>query len=234
MERWNLRRRGVFMVNAAVRQRPAAMETREWKRVLEWEGEPVLSLCLQYPGVPGDAPGLRRVDRYYQRLAQHWRARWEGPLYLQARACAQALRERSRPFQPWEARLTYHITCQTETMLSLYTDAYEYAGGAHGLTTRRGDAWDLPAGLPRTLASFFPPRCPWRRLVLEQVERDIRRRLDTGESWFEPDWQRLAVREFDPERFYCTPEGPQVFYPLYSIAPYAEGIPVFPIAPPAL
>ena len=40
------------------------------------------------------------------------------------------------------------------------------------------------------------------------------------------------MREFDPERFYCTPEGPVVFYPLYSVAPYAEGIPVFPITPP--
>jgi hypothetical protein len=142
------------------------------------------------------------------------------------------MRERSRPFQPWEARLTYQVTCQTEDLLSLSVDAYEYAGGAHGLTTRRGDTWDLPAGLPRTLASFFPPRHPWRRLVLEQVERDIRRRLSSGESWFEPDWQRLIVREFDPERFYCTPEGPVVFYPLYSVAPYAEGIPVFPITPP--
>ncbi len=219
------------MVKTAVQGR-TAVETGEWRQVLEWEGEPVLSLWLQYPKLPEDTPGLRRVNRYYQRLARQWRTRWEGPLCLQARACAQAMRERSRPFQPWEARLTYQITCQTEDLLSLSVDAYEYAGGAHGLTTRRGDTWDLPAGLPRTLASFFPPRRPWRRLVLEQVERDIRRRLSSGESWFEPDWQRLIVREFDPERFYCTPEGPVVFYPLYSVAPYAEGIPVFPITPP--
>lgn len=211
-----------------------AVETEEWKRALEWEGETVLSISLQYPKLPEESPGLRRVGRYYRRLAQQWQSRWEGPLYLQAQAWAQAMRERSRPFQPWEARLTYHIACQTETLLSLWVDAYEYAGGAHGVTTRQGDTWELPAGLPRSLASFFPPRCPWRKRVLEQVEREIRRRLDAGEAWFEPDWQRLIVREFRPEHFYCTPEGPQVFYPLYSIAPYAEGIPVFPIVPPTV
>lgn len=206
--------------------------TAQWERTLNWEGEPVLSLSLQTPKLPEDAPGLRRIGRYYQRFAQQWRARWEGPLYVQACACAKAMRARSYPFRPWEARLTFQVTHQTGALLSVCLDAYEYAGGAHGLTVRHGDTWELPGGTPRTLASFFPPRCPWRRLALEQVQADIRRRLGTGEAWFDPDWQRLTVREFDPEHFYCTPEGPAVFYPLYSIAPYAEGIPVFPITPP--
>ena len=61
--------------------------------------------------------------------------------------------------------------------------------------------------------------------------------MDSGCSLFDPDWPRLLRRSFDPERFYLTPEGIAVFFPLYAIAPYAEGIPVFlipyPEAPPS-
>ena len=204
----------------------------QWQRTLCWEEEPVLTLSLQWAKLPEDSPGLRRMGRYYEKTVQQWRRRWEGPLYEQAKASVQALRSASRPFRPWQASAAYTLACQTPEVLSLYADTYEYTGGAHGLTLRRGDVWSLPCGLPRPLSSFFPPRCHWRRLVLEQVAQTIRRRIDSGESWFDPDWPQLIVKQFDPERFYCTPEGPVVFYPLYAIAPYAEGIPAFPITPP--
>lgn len=211
-------------------QTPVQVEAQQWKRVLCWEEEPVLTLSLQYPRLSGEGPGPRRLNRYYQQMAQQWRTRWEGALFREAQEMAQALRAASRPFRPWEASLTFQITCQEEHLLSFCLDAYEYAGGAHGLTVRQGDTWEMPGGAPRSLASFFPPRCRWRRLVLEQVQQEIRRRLASGDSCFDPNWQALIVREFDPERFYCTPAGPAVFYPLYAIAPYAEGIPVFPLA----
>lgn len=210
----------------------APVETQQYKRVLKWEAEPVLTLSVEFPKFPEDGPGFRRVNRYYCQVARQWRARWEGALYEQAREEARSLREASRPFRPWEARLTYQITCREDGLLSLYLDAYEYAGGAHGMTVRQGDAWSMPEGACRSLRSFFPPRCRWRQAVLDQVSRSIQARLAAGESWFDPNWQELIVRTFDPERFYCTKEGPVVFYPLYSIAPYAEGIPVFPIVPP--
>lgn len=213
---------------------PKAVEIADgrWKRVLTWEDEPVLTLELRWPRLPEEGPGLRRVDRYYRREADQWRARWEGPLYEQAKAAAQAARARSHPFRPWEAALDYHVTLRQDGLLSLYTDAYEYAGGAHGVTVRRGGAWELPSGAVRTLRSCFPPRCRWRRLALEQVARQIEARLASGESWFDADWREKLPRAFDPERFYLTEEGPAVFFPLYSIAPYAEGIPVFPLTLP--
>ena len=87
-------------------------------------------------------------------------------------------------------------------------------------------------GLPRSLASFFPPRFRWRRAVLEQVRAQIEARLANGEAWFFEDWRQRLPAAFDPEHFYCTQAGPAVFFPLYRIAPYAEGIPVFPLSLP--
>ena len=37
----------------------------------------------------------------------------------------------------------------------------------------------------------------------------------------------LAVQQFDPRRFYCTPRGVVLYYQQYEIAPYSSGIPEF-------
>lgn len=208
------------------------VEMEQWKRVLKWEEEPVLTISLQYPKLPEDNPGTRRVSKYYHHVAEQWKERWKSELFAQAQEVAQAARAASRPFHPWEAALTYQITYLTGEMFSLYMDAYEYAGGAHGITVRSGDTWEMPSGTPRTLPSFFPPHSHWKQTVLDQAAQTIQARLDTGESWFDQDWREKLVQEFDPNRFYHTEDGLAIFYPLYSIAPYAEGIPVFPIALP--
>ncbi len=209
------------------------MENVQRARVLEVEGEPVLSLSLQYPGLPEDTAGLRRMARYYRQVAEQWNQRWEGPLYARACAALQAARAASRPFSTWTAALTFQTTLQTDALLSFRLDARENAGSDRSLTVCRGDVWDLPSGTPRSLRSFFPPHCRWRRTVLEQVARQVQLRLETGEAWYLPDWRERIAHCFDPERFYLTQEGPVVFYPLGSIAHRAEGIPVFPLAPPA-
>lgn len=203
-----------------------------WKQTLNWDGEPVLTVSLQFPRLSEETAGQRRIARYYRQAAEQWKARWTGPLFLRAQAAARLAREQSRPFRPWEAALTYRLTVQSETLLSLYLDAYEFSGGAHGVTVRQGDTWELPRGLPRSLASFFPPRFRWRRAVLEQVRAQIEARLANGEAWFFEDWRQRLPAAFDPEHFYCTQAGPAVFFPLYRIAPYAEGISVFPLSLP--
>ena len=211
---------------------PVPVGSEAWKRVLKLEGEAVLNLSLRRPSLPEETAGERRVERYYARVEQRWRERWEGELYRRACQAAAAAREQSRPFRPWEASLDYTVTLQDEALLSLYLDAYEYTGGAHGLTTRRADTWEPRTGTVRTLSSFFPPRKRWRRLVLLDMQAQARRRIASGESLFYDDWQERMEREFDPERFYLTPEGLALFYPLYAVAPYAEGIPVFVLPHP--
>ena len=107
------------------------------------------------------------------------------------------------------------MTLHTPECLSLYYDTAERTGGPHGVTLRQGSAWALPGGSPLTLG-----------------ERQLRARLSAGESWFAPDWEARLPRSFDPERFYLTEAGPVIYFPLYSIAPYAEGIPAFSLAIP--
>lgn len=207
-----------------------ALEESCWKRTLRWNEKAVLSYTLRCPKIMETNRATRRLSRYYRHVADEWKHRWEAQLYP---AACQAAQDTSRPFQPWEATLTYEVTYHQDGLLSLYLDAYEWTGGAHGITLRTGDTWELSSGTPRALASFFPRGCRWKAETLRQVRAQIQARMDSGESVFFPEWSTLAASHFHPERFYLTTDGPAVFYPLYTIAPYVEGIPVFSLALPA-
>ena len=203
---------------------------REREKTLAWEGEPVLTYTVKALALP-TAPA--RLERYYRRTEAAWTARWEKILYPRACAALRAARAASRPFRPWEASLTPAVTLDAPERLSLTVDAVERLDGPHAVTLRRGDAWALPGGKPLALAELFPAGFRWRRWVLEEVARQLRARQASGESRFWPDWERRLARSFDPERFFLTEEGPSVFFPLYALGPYVEGIPTFPLRLPA-
>lgn len=211
---------------------PLSIQVGQWKRVLKWEDEPVLKLSLNWPGLPEDTRGQRRVDRYYRQVSDQWKARWEGLLYREACEAAQFSLKNSHVFRPWEGKLDYSVTFNRDGLLSIYQNACEYAGGAHGVTLRWADTWEPRSGTPRTLRSFFPPGHRWKRTVLEQLEHQAEARVAGGETLYFDDWRVRLIKEFDPDRFYLTEEGICIFYPLYAIAPYAEGIPVFTIPYP--
>ena len=210
------------------------LEAGAWRRVLKWEGEPVLTISLRWPRLPEDLPGPRRVSRYYRQVADCWRTRWETELLRRAREAAAAAREESRPFSPWSAVLDFTPTLREGGLLSLYQDAVECTGDTRPVTLRRSDTWELPSGTLRSLASFLRPPHR-RRRVLAEVAAQIERRIASGESLFYEDWRRRLPAAFDPDRFYLTGEGAVLYFPLCTVAPYAEGIPVFPIQipPPA-
>lgn len=57
---------------------------QEERRTLSLQGEPVLDYTLSRPRIQAGGQGGRRVDRYYQRLAEVWRRRWDRALYWQS------------------------------------------------------------------------------------------------------------------------------------------------------
>lgn len=215
------------MNTAALTAGTVPIQSTHWIQQLKQEGRLVLKLSITLPRLIGESPGVRRVNRYYQRLGDQWRERWTGPLYARACAAQSAAIAASLSFRPWEVQVDYTITSQTPTLLSLYWDAYENIGGAHGLTVRHGDTWQLPSGTPISLRDQLPGPRNWRSWILQEISRQVTARVASGEGLYFEAWPALIRTYFSPERFYLTPDGPVVFYPLYSIAPYAEGIPTF-------
>lgn len=197
-----------------------------WKQALKWEGEPVLVLSLRTPELDAESRGARRINRYYGKLAQIWKARWETSLFPSACAALAEARAASRPFEPWSVTLDYRVTQDEAGLLSLYVDAVERSTG-RPLTVRTADTWDLASGVPHLLTDFLPPTRLWRQSLLAELTAQSEARLQSGESFFYADAPARVRRFFSPQRFYLTGDSLAVFFPMLSLAPAAEGIPVF-------
>lgn len=198
-----------------------------WKRVMKSNGKPVLTLSMRRPAFP-DTGKSRRIERYFAEVAQQWKNRWETVLFPRACQALADAQEAGGVFTPWSAELDYTVTLWRPPVLSLRLDAVESGQGPKPLRIRAGETWDCSCGYPRTLRSFFPPRTRrWRRELLDSLRAQAADRLASGESLLDPDCAQVMDRAFDPARFYLTEEGASVFYPLYILGAYAEGIPVF-------
>lgn len=196
------------------------------------EEEVVLRCELTWPECTGTWKGLRAINRYYHRVAQVWRKRWEREVYVRACLDLAERRAQGQSFRPWQASLTTQVTRQEVGLLSLIQDAAEQAGYDRPVTVRRGDTWSLETGTPRTMGSFFHGERRWKKRLLAQVEEEAMRRIAEGESLLDPDCAHRLRRLFDRENFCLTGEGMQVFFPMYALGPSAEGVPTFDIALP--
>lgn len=125
-------------------QQKKAPEAPPETRVLLWEGEPVLSFSPPKVSLPAQVSG--RVIRYYRRLEQMWRERWEGEVYQRACRAAAEARAGSRPFEPWKAALTAQVS-ESEGVLLVCWEASEQAGRPC-CRLKREEAWQLPGGTP--------------------------------------------------------------------------------------
>lgn len=192
------------------------------RQVFQGEGGPLLTLRARWPRPEGEGRAERRIARYYEHLARRWLERWSGPLLERAKG-AQG--------QGWQAEMDFTGTHWGDGLLSLYLDLTETTSGRPRVV-RLGDVWELTRGTPVTLSALLGRPKQWRGQALEQVKRQVERRVESGEYIYYEDWPRLCQRWFSPERYYLTQDGPVVFYPMETIAPALEGIPAFLLSPP--
>lgn len=198
-----------------------------WTRTMKYEEEPVLSLSLRRPKIVDDSRAGQRIERYYNRMEALWRARWEGTLYPRACQALLEARKASRPFQPWEASLTYVVTLEEDALLSLYEEATERGPSRRGFTLRFADTWDRQTGTPQPLSAFLPNAFHGKKKLLTELQSQTEARLNTGESLLFQDATDRVVQHFSPTRFYLTQNAVALFYPMLSLGSAAEGIPVF-------
>lgn len=200
-----------------------------WKRVMKSNGETVLTLSIRRPAFP-ETGKTRRMERYFTEVAQQWKNRWKTVLFPQACQALADAKESGSPFTPWKAELDYTVTLWRPPLLSLRLDAVESGQAPRPLHIRTGETWDCACGYPRTLRSFYPAKAlRWRKSLMDALRSQAAERLASGESLLDPECTQVMERAFDPERFYLTEEGLSVFYPLYVLGAYAEGIPVFTV-----
>ena len=143
------------------------------------------------------------------------------------------------PVRQFEAYVDYQVTYNQNCALSLYFDQYEYAGGAHGLTIRYSDSWNLQKSKKIEMMDLYPHRNNLKEVLAGIIIGQIDAGYNPEESVFFSDYGKLVQDTIKINNFYLIPEGVVIYFQEYDIAPYSTGIPTFiipfsvggPIAP---
>jgi len=205
--------------------RGAAVNTLFFERDLLYNGEVVLHYRIEYPEFRSDRfrSTVNAINRYYERSARNYRRYAETELYDMAVAEYKSAKENGYPVRAFEVMQVFEVTYNMACIISLYFDRYVYTGGAHGVTGRTSQTWNLQRGTEVTLERLYRCNVDMKRYLLGRIEQQIRRNPDI---YFE-NYRELIDKNFHEENFYCEPRGIVIYYQLYDIAPYASGIRTF-------
>lgn len=116
----------------------------------------------------------------------------------------------------------YEIKTNERDILSLALINDAYSGGAHGLRIIRCLNMNAKTGSIYTLKDLFKPGADYVKRLSEIVSSQIRDRgiyLLGQFTGIKPD-----------QDFYIADKSLVIFFQLYEIAPYAAGVPSFPIS----
>ena len=208
----------------------ARITMQEINTIYKYDNTEILTLTIIYPRV-----GLEQNPDVERRINDHITLQVDQyldharELYQQALQSYLELQEQGFPFHTWDARMDFSITYNDNCFLSMYTDRYEYTGGAHGNTIRTSETWELTSGTQRTLGSFFESGVDYRELLVDEIIRQADANMAQEPGIYFEDYRELIAETFNPESFYLTPEGLVIYFQQYDIAPYSTGIVEFTI-----
>ena len=189
----------------------------------------MLTLDITFPEISLLQTSIQRtINNHYQSQANCFMNHASCSLVDSAIAEYKTSIENDFPFRPFEAVMHETVTLNADCHLSTYFDQYEYQGGAHGLTVRFSDSWDLQTGRKLDLKDIFH-NGHYRRLLLQRIIALADAQMQSNPIYFE-NYRELIVQYFNEDSFYLTPEGIAIYYQQYEIGPYASGIIVFEIS----
>ncbi|MCL2080873.1 MAG: DUF3298 and DUF4163 domain-containing protein [Oscillospiraceae bacterium] len=204
------------------------MEILETKREFNVKSEDIVlvNAKIRLPKINGRSKAARRVNAYYEAVAKHWERYAGKALAKHAKKQRAFLTKHGFPFRAFDFAVDFTVTLNDDDILSLYTDRYEYCGGANGVTVREGHTWK--DGFPLRLKAMESQK----RIIKRQIIELIKQRQT--ENFFEP-VKRLVGKHYSPEQWYLTPSGVTVFYQEVTVAPHIAGIMEFEVnIPPAV
>lgn len=207
----------------------AVIKSREVKDDLSYKKETVLNIEIVYPRI--DLRYGQRIQRYinyvYESHVRQFYRYAKTIMYKNAVENYNFAKENDFPFHTHEAVMKYTVTQNADCRLSTYFDRYQYTGGAHGITVRFSDNFNLQTGEIIKLESLFAENQNYKEIVIEQIQKEAERNYNKSPYIYFPNYKELIVEKFNPESFNLSPGGILVYYQQYDIAPYSTGIVVF-------
>lgn len=195
-----------------------------------YKDTPVLKLEVSYPQLNcrRNPESARRINRICKNYADCVCLFAQRQLYPEAIRGYKYSMENDFPFNAYETVLAYNVCSNESCIFSCYFDRYEYTSGAHGTTYRTSVNCNLYNGMVIQLSDICKSRY-YRRRLLEQILEQADGNLALSPGIYFENYRELIVKHFSTSNFCITPEGLDIYYQQYAIAPYSTGIVVFSI-----
>lgn len=192
------------------------------QETLKYNNTTVLFYKIEYPQFSTAVPGisLLRINSYYSQKAIDFQTYCRTEFFNMAVENYKLEVEFGLPLVYFRASLSYSMAFNDSCVLSLYFDRYEFAGGAHGITSRNSQTWNIQNSNLFALHQFYGCSGNYRTYLAGQILEQANK---TPELYFQ-DFTALIADKFNPENFYCKPEGLVLYYQIYDIAPFVGGI----------
>lgn len=199
------------------------------KKDMYYKGHLILTYTIKYPQFISDKFKLflTKLNIFYKADAVFYQRVQISKLFQSAVEDYEYSVANGFPIHQYEVLVEYTVTYNENCTLSLYFDRYEYTGGAHGMTFRSADTWDLQSSSRMELGDFFPDTDNFTKSIQNEIDRQIAIRLKKDEGMFFEDYTDLVKDNFNPKNFYLTEQGVVIYFQLYEIAPYVSGIQTF-------
>lgn len=130
------------------------------------------------------------------------------------------------PQNKFVANADYKIKKNSDNMLSLIIEYYKYSGGAHGYYEYIPYNIDVRDGKELSIENLFKDNSNYKNVIDKEIRNQI-------ENIIKDDPQYEGIYEFngikENQKFYIQDDNLVIYFDLYEIAPYATGIPEFPI-----
>ena len=197
------------------------------EKAWEEDGIPVLHATVTLPQLTATMRRARRFDRYYRHLCRAYFAYCEQMLLPWAKAQCKAALDTSAAWTHTLCEMSYRITLHEGDIVSLCIDARETNNPVPRLVLRRADTWDLSAMLPMPMGEFFPKHAAYRKRLVALAREAAQTQMAQGVAVYDEAYRILLRRAFSSRNYYLTDAGLCFFYPMYAVAPSAEGIVTF-------
>lgn len=124
------------------------------------------------------------------------------------------------------ADASFEVKKNTSNIISILIKYYKYSGGAHGYYEYVPYNIDLRNGNNITLKEIFKPEVDYKIIIDKEIENQIKE-LGEKEKDLDKIYEFYGIKE--NQKFYLDDGKIVIYFDLYDIAPYAAGIPEFPI-----
>ncbi len=196
-----------------------------------YKGVVILSYTVRYPYFASDRYQitLDKLNHYYRTLAYMYVKSDIRRLFQTAMVEYEYAMANNFPVRPFDLVTVYDVIYNKDCVLSLYFDRYEYTGGAHGITIRTSDSWNIACSRPISIDDLFAIPDDVGAFItdaiVEQINQVVMAEME-GFPYFE-NYEALVKENFNNKNFYINNRGIIVYFQLYEIAPYASGLPEF-------